>query len=98
MAGAKTFRNGDLVTTGNTNLTFLTCADDTATKGTWEGGRVVNFMIEVVSGTPKFGVGGVSADAHACPVGAKLVFSCRNGNLAVTQANNGDTYRITTVR
>lgn len=98
MAAAHSFYNGDLVTTGTTALTFLTCLDDTATKGDWEGARTVNFMIEVISGTPKFGVGGVSANASACAVGAKLVFSCRNGNLAVTQTNNGDTYRITTVR
>lgn len=98
MAAAQTFRNGDLVTTGNTSLTFLTVADDTATKGSWEGARTVNFLIEVVAGTPKFGVGGVSANAHACPVGAKLAFSCRNGNLAVQQSAGSDTYRITTVR
>ncbi len=97
MAAALTFKNGDLVTTGTTALTFLTCGDDRNNSGTFEGARAITYNILVVSGTPKFGIGGVASTAYANPASAG-VFSikCRNGNLAVVQSGNGDTYRITT--
>ena len=98
MAAALTFKNGDLVTTGTTDLTFLTCSDDSSAKITWNEARAITYNILVVSGTPKFGIGGVaSSTAYANPASAG-VFSikCRNGNLAVIQSANGDTYRITT--
>ena len=90
--------NGDLSSTGTTAITALDVLDDAGTKSDpHKTANVITHIIKVISGTVKFGVGGVRSSAYGyTSADNATMISCRKGNLYCKQASNGDTFVINT--
>ena len=83
---------GQLIAAGSTNETQLVITNTIPSSA---GNRVpVEFLIEVVSGTIKFGKGGVHASAHGYGDGDKVIITCPNGQLYFQASNAADTFVV----
>lgn len=79
--------NGDEVAVGSTTTTLLVMTDKPA-------GSLQEFTIEVTVGTVQIGIDTVASASYANPVGAKRVFTCANGRLAVKCGTSGSKFVI----
>jgi len=83
---------GELLTTGTTAETAIVISDAPSQEGP------VMFMIEVISGSVKFGIGSIASGAYANPAASKRIYTCLPNQLRCKQASSGDTFVITCAR
>lgn len=85
---------GQTAQAGSTSDTAITVTD---TDGNSVSDGYVTYFIRVITGTLKFGVGSVHADAYGWGAGEDVhPITCFNGNLYFKAAASTDTFVVTT--
>jgi len=81
--------SGALVTAGSTDVTQLLVTDKPRQAET------LTFLIKIVSGTVKFGIGDVTASAHGwTSTDGNIIFECKYNELYFDAANGADTFVV----
>lgn len=88
--------NGDTVVLPDNATTYPIVVTDLQLVGDVKP-NLVSYLVTPVTGSVKFGIGSISANAGAVASGTNKIFQCAPGTLVAKPTTNNDSFYITTL-